>query len=118
MTLNENEPSVRTPPASHTIAPPRSQLARLVGRVVTAVATYGNQALQTDTGVWVYYISDIVVLPNTEVEHLWLQLPQHVRRKLFEGTRFTFRGEVCEYERANSSKDFGIRFDKLVSVDR
>ena len=104
----------RTPPPHHTIAPPRSQLARLCGRVVTCEATYSNVARRTAENVWLYHLADVLIYPSASFSHLWVDVPQQARRKLYEGTRFTFQGEVIRYERSNGSEDYGIVFRKWV----
>lgn len=92
----------------------RSRLALLVGRVVTAEATYGNEARELVDGRWVYYLCDVFIYPGVTEEHLWVELPAQVRRRLADGQRFSFRAEVVGYVRGNGSRDFTLEFRELV----
>jgi hypothetical protein len=101
----------RQPPAHHTIAPPRTRLARLVGRTVTVEARYSNVALQRTDGTWLYHCTNVHVFPSVTVDHVWLSdLPMKARRNLYEGTRFSFSGEVYAYSREDGSSDYGVKF--------
>lgn len=108
----------RTPPASHTIAPPRSQLARLVGRTVKCEAHYGNVCWQFPDGKCLYYTYSVHVYPSATLDHVWIDIPARARRQLYEGTCFSFDGEVIRYERADKSFDYGLLYVGGLNVNR
>lgn len=100
---------------SHDERPVRSALARLVGRVVTCEARYSNAALRLEDGSWIYHVTDAFVFPHASYEHLWIaDLPMNIRRRLNEGTRFSFRGTVIRYTRVDGSVDYSLKFDSWV----
>lgn len=91
---------------------PRVSLSRFVGRLVTVEATYTAEARRRHSDkAWIYLIKDVTVYPSAWEPHIWLELPQHVRRRLYAGSRFTFQAEVIQYERsASNTQDFGLAY--------
>lgn len=102
-----------------TVAPPRTALARMVGRVVTVECTWSAVAKRHEQRDWLYHCTDVVVYPAATLDHVWLLgFPDTARRKLYEGTRFTFRGTVEQYVRLDGSADYGIKHIGGLSVVR
>lgn len=101
-----------------TLAPQRTALSRMVGRVVTVECTWSAIAKRHESRGWLYHCTDVVVYPAATLEHLWLlDLPDKARRKLYEGTRFSFRGTVVQYQRQDGSIDYGISFTDRLRVE-
>lgn len=96
-------------PELHVIPPPHKSLARMEGRTVTVECCYGNVCWQRDEGT-LYYVYAVHVFPSVSCDHLWLDLPMKARKNLYEGTRFSFQGEVIQYRRVDTSFDYGIKY--------
>lgn len=85
----------------------RAELTPLVGRVVTAEATYTPQTRRRD-GTCLYLVRSVTIYPHWEADHFWLALPVKFARTLRNEQRFSFRARVDYYRRADGSRDVGL----------
>lgn len=91
----------------------RAELAPLVGRVVTAEATYTPQTRQRD-GTRLYLVRSVTIYPHWDVDHFWLALPSGYVRTLRDEQRFAFQARVELYERADGSRDVGLNVVRVL----
>lgn len=98
--------------------PRRTPLARLLGRVMRCEAKYGNVCWQFPDGKCLYYAYQVHVFPNATLDHVWTDIPAKARKQLYEGTCFSFDGEVIQYTRDDGSLEYGIKYVGGLSVNR
>lgn len=98
--------------------PKRPELARLVGRCVTAEGTYQDKTKPYRRKALLTLVTNVTVTPSITVWHVWVDLPEPVTRKLEAGQRFRFRARVYEYRRRDGTWDYGLSFVEWVQQGR
>lgn len=94
----------------------RAELAPLVGRLVTAEATYTWHTLrrkQDDAPL--HLVREVYVYPGLTLDHLWLRLPAKQVKGLKNEQRFSFRAQVDYYRRADGSRDVGLNVVRVLA---
>lgn len=115
MTLEQALPATRE--AQPQQPPKRPELARHVGRLVTAEGVL-MRPVRYRNGKRLALVQDCIVYPNIALHHAWIDLPTHVLRRLRYEQRFSFTAEVVQYCRSDSSKDYGLSFVAYVQQGR